>query len=246
MINRILRLLSFILILSVSLSSCLKEGRVENNDVLFVGEMPFFKSPAEVIDTTLINFIKQNNTGSFDYFSLYDLPFLATKVESQYRFDQQLFVNYADSSIRTPFEEFADIKMSSNLRFYDQNNNIMKMEMIFDTLLPTAVEGHKYHYYERYFADTMYVVGESGSKGRFIAYGMTDCHVERKIENADQAVVDQWAYNYPAWTVIIGNKVGNGISGLYYYECVADTNSYYKKYSIRAMKDKDGLSGFYK
>lgn len=228
------------------MSSCIKEGRVDNGNVLFMGEMPLFKSPEEVIDTTLINFVKQNAGEGFDYFSLYDLPFMATRLESQYRFDQVLFANYADSCIRSPFGLLEGVEMSSNLRFYNQDNNFITMEMIYDTLLPSAEDNVKYHYYERYYADTMYVVGEVGNTGRFMAYGMTDCLVERRLENLEGTTVDEWRYTYPAWTIVTGTKASNGISGIRYYECVADTNSYYQKYSIRAIKDKDGFSGFYK
>lgn len=239
MINRILKLLCIFLILTAALGSCLKKGD-PGSTPLFVGEIEHLKSPEDVIDAVLLNFVEEDikDNKFFKYLNLYDFPYIATQLESCYLFDQNLAVSYEDSCIRGPFDEYENVKMSTILKFFNQSGNIVSMEMLFDvdTLL-TVNDTVKYHFYEKYYADTMYIVGKSRDEGYFMAYGMTDCIVRKSRETSPDIVIDEWEYNYPAWTIIVGNKVDNGIKNLRYYECVADTTFYYKKYSIRVMND---------
>lgn len=229
------------------MSSCLKKARTDEESILFVGAESYFKYLDDVVPNVFIDVFRKNV--KYDYLNLYNVSFMATQLESQYRLDQSLLIPYEDPYAKTPFMAIEEVPISSKLRLYNQNNCIISMEMVFDTLLPTIEDGISYHYYERYYADTMYVVGEVGSTGRFMMYGVTDCHVETSRVNENGYIVDgdYWDYDYTAWTIVVGDKVDNGIKDISYFECVAkDDDSYYPTGSIRAISDKDGLSKFYK
>lgn len=245
--NRMLALLSCFFITTLFLSACVKNARTAKDSILFLGAESYFRYLDEVAPQVFINVFDDNT--EYNYKNLYNESFLATKLESQYKVDQNPFIDFENPHDKDILKEMEEISVSSKLRLYNQNNCIISMEMVFDTVFPTYSQDANYHFYERYYADTMYVVGQAGNTGRFMMYGMTDCYIEMSREDVNGSIIDgeHWEYNYTAWTIIVGDKTKAGISEFSYFECVAvDDESYYPTGSIRAFNDKDGISRFYK
>lgn len=224
-------------------SSCLKSNETDDT-VLFVGTEQHFKFVGEVLPDDFIDIFEENV--DYDYMGLYSNSFMATSLESCYRVEQEVFIEY-DTFLKNHADKSDDSTLCAKLSFFNQNNYVLQMEMIIDTVLPSINDNVKYHYYEKYSSDTLYVIGEKAKNGRFMMYGMTNCQIKRAMIDTVGAVIDNnlWEYNYPAWTIIVGEKVDDGINDISCFECVADNvGSYYPYASIRAWSDSDDFSAY--
>lgn len=245
MINRMLRLFSFVLILFVSLIGCLKKETLDDS-ILFVGTESGFKKIEEVVGNPVIELFREFNNDNISYFEGYeylslDASYLSTQLDSHYIMNQNVVKDYEDPNVRNLVGESKDVTMVSHIKI-DQNDCYVKMEMVVDTMLSIG-DGMNFRNYGRYYADTMYVVGRKGDIGHFIMYGKTHCHIERAFYNVSGEIIyENQPVDYTAWTIVVGNKVNNGIDRICYFESIADTDFHYPKYSVRAIFDKDKFS----
>ena len=239
----------------MTFSSCVKDIENEDEAMVFLGSESYFKFFDEIIPDTLGTIFTEyaDSVLHYDYLNLYNVSFIATKMEGSYKLEQDPVPNI---EFKDPFLERDTTQpknFSAKLRLSGQNNCIISMEMIFDTLVDTKVSTVQYKMYESIVADTMYVVGEIGNTGRFLMYGNADNVVKRgTYYNEGFIGVDYQEYMYKSNIIMVGNKTEKGINDIVYFEYVSENeNSYVGNQiypevgSIRAFRDKDRISNFY-
>ena len=244
--NKWLILLLSLILTGVTFSSCVKDLDDDDKAMVFLGSESYFKFFDEVIpDTLAAVFAKYTDSVSYDYLNLYNISFIATRMGGSYKVEQNPFVEFKD-----PFEDLRYRGMkdfSAKLRLSGQNNCIISMEMIFDTVVDTEDPFVQYRMYESIVADTMYVVGEVGDTGRFLMYGIADNEVNRGYYD-NGVYLDNYyrEYTYKSNIIMVGERTANGIRRIAYFEHICDDyGSIYPVGSIRAFGDKDDMSNFY-
>lgn len=245
-----------LLLLSVTFNSCVKDVEDEDKAMVFLGSESYFKFFDEVIPGALDTVFREYSDTAlyYDYLNLYNVSFIATKMEGSYKLEMDPVPNI---EFEDPFalrDSIQPENFAAKLRLSGQNNCIISMEMIFDTLVDTKVSSVQYKMYESIIADTMYVVGEVGNTGRFLMYGYADNVVKRGNYYDDDFAFDvsYQELKYKSEIILVGNKTEKGIGEIAYLECVSENNDSYignhlypEVGAIRAFRDKDRMSNFY-
>lgn len=240
-------------LLGVTFSSCVKDVEDEDKAMVFLGSESYFKFFDEIIPDTLATLFAEyaDSVLHYDYLNLYNVSFIATKMEGSYKIEQDPVPNI---EFEDPFRDTTSKNFAAKLRLSGQNNCIISMEMIFDTILDTKVASMQYRMYESIVADTMYVVGEIGNTGRFLMYANAGNNVKRGnyMDGSFTFDVSYQEFNYKSNVILVGNKTDKGISDITYFEYVSENeNSYAGNHlypevgSIRAFGDIDRISNFY-
>lgn len=252
--NKYLILLVSLLLLGTIVSSCVKDVEDEDKAMVFLGSESYFKFFDEIIPDTLAVLFDEyaDSVLHYDYLNLYNVSFIATKMEGSYKLEQDPVPNI---EFEDPFRDTIESdNFAAKLRLSGQNNCIISLEMIFDTIVDTKVTSIQYKMYESIVADTMYVVGEVGDTGRFMMYGNAENVLKRGNYSEDDFTFDvsYQEYNYKSNIILVGNKTDKGISDITYFEYVSENeNSYVGNHlypevgSIRAFRDIDRISNFY-
>lgn len=253
--NKYLILLMSLFLFGVTFSSCVKDVEDESKAMVFLGSESYFRFFDEIIPDTLSTIFTKytDSVLHYDYLNLYNVSFIATKMEGSYKVEQDPVPNIEFADPFLDRDTTLPKNFAAKLRLSGQNNCIISMEMVFDTLVDTKVASVQYKMHESIVADTMYVVGEVGNTGRFLMYGNAENRVERGTYNNGSYVgIDYQEYIYKSNIILVGNKTEKGISEITYFEYVAENEGYYiagKLYpevgSIRAFRDKDRISNFY-
>lgn len=252
--NKYLILLVSILIFGSTLISCVKDIDDEDKAIVFLGSESYFKFFDEVIPDTLANIfinytdsVKKSPSDSVyysEYLDLYNVFPIATNLGGYYKVEQDPFIEFPD-----PFEDRFKKERSTfhaKLRLSGQNNCVISMDMIFDTLVETESSPEvQYKMYESVIADTMYVVGERGNTGLFLMYGTADNEVYRGyMMNGEYLKNYYQEYKYTSKVILVGRKTEKGISDIQYFEYICDDfgSVYYPVGCIRAFGDIDDFS----
>lgn len=223
--NKYFILLIGLLLAMTSFTSCVKDVENEDEALVFLGTESYFRFYDEVVpaelDTVFNNYISENNR--YDYLNLYNVSFIATKMEGSYDFSRDPIegIEFADPLRLSQIASIADVRLSG------QNNCIISMDMSFDTIVGTENSNNdRFKIHESVVADTLYVVGEVGNTGHFLMYGDADNeHVRGYANNNgefDMSSIGYQKYVYKSVIIMVGEKTNEGVRGMLYFEYVTD------------------------